>query len=1021
MRSFAQVTAVVTVLVGGLVLLGWVFDIAALKSVMLGLTTMKANTALGFVLAGLALWLYLRESGARWARYAAGALAGSITILAILTLCEYLFGWQLGIDQMLFKDLTSAGDNLMPGRMAPISMLNFLFLGAALLLLGWDTTLGDRLAQVLSLLIALLSGVAWLGYAFGATELYGLGTYSQIAAHTALTFLIVSAGLICAHPERGLITIITGENAGSFMARRLLPAAIILPMLLGWVGWQGQRAGLYDTALGLALIVSSSIVIFVGMIWWNARMLNRTDTELKLALTTDLRQSEERLRYVVWATMDAVWDRSIPSGEIWWNEGLQKLFHYQADEVESSVAWWEEHIHPEDRARVVRSIQDIIETRQALWSREYRFACADGSYANVFDRGYILYDEQTGEPQRMLGAMADITEQKNIEKALRQSEELFAKAFSATPAGITLTRLADGRVIEVNDAYVKMLGYSRREMLSQTEVELGVVVEDQARLMRTINDQGAVRNVEVRVWTKSGQLKTVLSSMERVEVGGVACVLSVIYDITERKLAEAAHQQSETMFRALFELSPDSVLLIDPHDEEVSWPIIDCNAAACLMNGYTREELIGQSIDVLNGRQAPADERTVYLEMLRERGNLKAEFQHRHKNGGVFPIETSTTLIKVGERELIIGIDRDITQRKRANEALRDVNEKLAHGLAELKERNRESALLNELGNLLQSCPNAEAAYKVISESAGQLFPQAQGVLSIINAAHDLVEPVAAWNSRLEDERAFAPKDCWALRERQPHLVDKSYQNLPCPHVVGSPAALLCIPMVAQGEVLGVFQLRYPASRSQPQDKGSADLPQGEQRLALTVADTISLAVTNLRLRETLRNQSIRDPLTGLYNRRFMEESLERELHRAARKQLSVGIIMLDLDNFKDFNDTFGHEAGDTLLHELGNFVIKHIRAGDIACRYGGEEFLLILPEASLEATRQRAQKLNEGIRNIRVKYRGKRLKAVTVSLGVAIFPEHGRLRADVVRAADTALYRAKHEGRDRVAVADLV
>src|SRR5258706_3083889 len=887
MKSFSRAASMITILVGGLVLLGWAFDISLLKSIIPGFASMKANSSLGFILAGLALWQLLRAPATQQARYVIQVLAFGIALLGLLTLCEYTFGWQLGIDQWLFKDLAGGGSNPTPGRMSLTTALNFLFLGVALVFLSRETPLGDRVAHFLGLMIVLLSGVALLGYTFEAVELSDLGAYNLIAVDTALTFILAAAGLLCAYPDRGLMTIITGENAGSLVSRRLLPAAIILPAVLGWFCLQGQLAGLYDFELGLAFMVGSIIVVFVGVIWWNARVLNQTDAELKFALAADLRQSEERLRYVVWATKDAVWDRNILSAEILWNESLQKLFHYRADEIESSVSWWEEHIHPEDRGKVVRSIQSILETNQQLWSKEYRFLRADGSYANIFDRGYILYGEQSGQPERMIGAMADITEQKQVEHALRQSEELFAKAFSASPAGITLTRKADGRVIEANDAYLKMVGYRRSEVLGQTTLELGVIfAEDRARLLQIFEDQGAVRDFEHWVRTKSGQLKAVFSSLEQVEVDGTTCFLAIIYDITGRKQAE---------------------------------------------------------------------------------------------------------------------------------EALHDANEKLRHGSAELDQRNHEIVLLNELGNLLQTCQAPEEAYAIISQLVPKIFPNAPGALYMISASRDVVEAAATWKTLAPGEGAFAPKNCLALRRGQTHFITEEHAGLQCKHVVGSPASSICVPMMAQGEALGIFHLQSTASPG----KVVEDLRPIEQGLAETVADTIALALTNLRLRETLRNQSIRDPLTGLFNLRFMEESLERELRQAARNQRSVGTIMLDLDHFKDFNDTFGHAAGDTLLRELGNFLKDRIRGGDIACRYGGEEFLLILPEASLENTRQRAQKLCDEIHHLQVQHQGQMLGAVTLSLGVAVFPDHGQLAEDVVRAADAALYRAKHEGRSRVAIAE--
>lgn len=168
-----------------------------------------------------------------------------------------------------------------------------------------------------------------------------------------------------------------------------------------------------------------------------------------------------------------------------------------------------------------------------------------------------------------------------------------------------------------------------------------------------------------------------------------------------------------------------------------------------------------------------------------------------------------------------------------------------------------------------------------------------------------------------------------------------------------------------------------------------------------------------------LRELSVRDHLTGIFNRRYMEETLERELLRASRKQLSLGIIMLDVDDFKRFNDIHGHAAGDAVLRELGNLLLRHTRKEDIACRYGGDEFIIVLLDASVEMTCKRASRLCERARQINIQFEGQALEAFTLSLGVAAFPEHGNTSAAILKAADTALYRAKNEGRDRVVAAN--
>ena len=222
--------------------------------------------------------------------------------------------------------------------------------------------------------------------------------------------------------------------------------------------------------------------------------------------------------------------------------------------------------------------------------------------------------------------------------------------------------------------------------------------------------------------------------------------------------------------------------------------------------------------------------------------------------------------------------------------------------------------------------------------------------------------------------------------------------------------------MMAQGETLGMLYLQ-----AKPSAEGvAAPFSESKQQLATAVAEQIALALSNLKLRETLRQQSVRDPLTGLFNRRFLEEVLDRELARLERKNLPLSLIMIDVDNFKSFNDTFGHEAGDAVLRDLGGVLQRHVRGSDIACRYGGEEFTIVLPEASVEIGRQRAEMLREAARELRLVHDGKSLGAITLSLGVACFPGHGRRREHLLQVADAALYEAKNGGRNRVVVSNV-
>lgn len=174
---------------------------------------------------------------------------------------------------------------------------------------------------------------------------------------------------------------------------------------------------------------------------------------------------------------------------------------------------------------------------------------------------------------------------------------------------------------------------------------------------------------------------------------------------------------------------------------------------------------------------------------------------------------------------------------------------------------------------------------------------------------------------------------------------------------------------------------------------------------------------TRKQAEEVLRQESLHDPLTGLFNRRYMEEMLDREIQRAERNHQTIGVIMMDIDHFKQINDSLGHAAGDALLRNLGTFLLSHVRGADIACRYGGDEFILILPGAPLQTARERAEAICKEARDTVVEPYGKMLGKFTISLGAAVFPEQGATRQALCEAADAALYAAKETGRNRVAV----
>jgi diguanylate cyclase (GGDEF)-like protein/PAS domain S-box-containing protein len=358
-----------------------------------------------------------------------------------------------------------------------------------------------------------------------------------------------------------------------------------------------------------------------------------------------------------------------------------------------------------------------------------------------------------------------------------------------------------------------------------------------------------------------------------------------------------------------------------------------------------------------------------------------------------------------------LSISQDMTARKFTEQALEGANAQLTGWVTELEQQSEQTISLSEMGEMLQTCLNEEEATTVINRYAQNLFSSGSGVLAVLKASRNYVETVAAWGDSTASEHIFPPEQCWALRRGRLHHMARGENNVRCTHLLDSfSGSSLCVPMMAQGEALGVLHLSIP--------EGARPFTTPQQRLATTFAERVGLALANLKLREQLRSQSIRDALTGLYNRRYMEDSLEREIRRASRGERPVAAIMVDLDHFKRFNDTFGHEAGDMLLREFGGIARAHIRKEDIACRYGGEEFLIILPDAPLEVAIGRAEDIREAVKRLELKSSGRQIGMVTASIGVAMFPEHAQTVETLVKAADIALYEAKHGGRDRVVLA---
>jgi diguanylate cyclase (GGDEF)-like protein/PAS domain S-box-containing protein len=466
-------------------------------------------------------------------------------------------------------------------------------------------------------------------------------------------------------------------------------------------------------------------------------------------------------------------------------------------------------------------------------------------------------------------------------------------------------------------------------------------------------------------------------------------------------------EESEARYRRLFETAKDGILILDGDTGR----IMDANPFLQDMLGYSKSELMGKALwEISAVKDIPASQ-----EAMRELQNNEyiryEDIPLETKAGTRKHVEFVSNVYLVNGYRVIQCNIRDITERKEAEARVKSTNNELVTLVDELQWRDREMQLLNRMNDLLQSCVTLAEAYQVITMSAGDLFPEQNGCLAILHQRGQPLEMVASWGPDVIMEPVFSLEDCWALRRGQLHEVVDPQAGLMCQHFIHPPqTGYICLPLTVQGETLGALCLMDNAHR-----KGRHQL--GLQQLAVTLGETIKLSLSNLKLRDELRQQAIHDQLTGLFNRRYLDETLPRDLHQAQRRNAPLSLVMLDIDGFKEFNDSFGHGAGDAILRGFGHVLRDRLRKSDISCRYGGDEFVLVLHDSSIADTQERLEQIRALLNGLKIHYGEQVLGSITLSVGIAQAPEHRITASELMRAADEAMYAAKQAGRDRIVV----
>jgi len=689
------------------------------------------------------------------------------------------------------------------------------------------------------------------------------------------------------------------------------------------------------------------------------------------------------------------------------NRAYAQICGYRPDELIGRI--WTITVYGEDLPTLESAYQIMLDTGRV--EAEARGVRQDGS---MFYKQVIMitdYDEQ-GTVIGHYCFLKDISDRKYAEQQLTASETRYRKIIETTTEGVWILN-AGGKTTFVNQRMADMLGYTVAEMMGTMLMDfIAPMNRPQAQIYLERRQQGIEEQHPFKFQRQDGTPLWVIVSATPMldDQSNFLGITGLLTDITELVTVQEALKSSQSQLTSVLDSSLDGIMAFRAVRNDQGM-IIDfewllSNPAACQMVGRSLEQLIGKRLLVEmpgNREEGLFDE---YVNVVESEKPYRREFYYNYDG-----IESWFENIAVKLEDGFAVTFRDITEIRQSEQAIQQVNQQLQERVQDLDQRHEEMLILSEISDFLQACLTVDEASNALSSLVANLFPGCSGAVFITNQSRNRVEVISHWGDVLQSESDFHPQDCWALRRGRLHTCEQHQSGLRCQHVPKNQAiaTTLCIPMIAQSETLGLFYLST--------DNPSA-LPEAKRQIARTVAEQMALAISNLNLRETLQYQSIRDPLTGLYNRRYLEEVLTQELALGQRKQHEIGVVMIDVDHFKRFNDTYGHEVGDYVLQTIATLLKNNVRGSDIACRYGGEEMTLILPESSLEETTAKAEEIREAIAQLTLAHNGKHLGNLTISLGIANFPKHSVTGSALLQTADAALYRAKSAGRNQVVVA---
>ncbi len=676
--AIPQVASIIAVLTGCMVLAGWGLRIELFKSVVPGLVAMNPMTALAFILLGFALWFSATQP-TDWRRYIVQACGGIVALTGLLKLCESFFGWQTGVDRLLFRDALEVIVAGRPNRMAPNTALNFLLLGCAVLLFDLKTRRGYYPVQLLFVSSLLGSLLPVVGYIYGVQSFYGVGSFIPMALHTAITFLVLVIGFSFARPDRGLASLMRDKGVAGITARRLLPAAIIIPAALGWLRLKGERLGLYEVELGTALVVVTNIVLFAVLVWWSAHLLRRIEAG-RMQRTSELLSANNLLeeeiternrvqkaldeavlreRAMVEHALDVICTIDAEGRFATVSPACLKLWGYRPEELIGRR--YIELVTPEDVPKTNEAAASIMSGKETT-NFENRYRHKNGLLVNLMWAAF--WSKRDG---LMFCVARDVTEQVRIEQSLRESEERYKQIINFANDIIYRTDKR-GYFTFVNPTATAYLNLPEEKLIGLHFTEL-IDVEFREEAQRFYQRQIAERipntYYEFPVVIKDKQTLWLGQNVQLITEAGdknrIAGFQAVARDISEGRRSEEVLKDSRDYLDRIINAVADPIFVKDRQHRRVL-----VNDANCQMVGCDRERLLSKS-DYELFPKAEADVFWEKDELVFTTGVESVnEETLTDANGNMHVLLTRKRLYtdKKGE-QFIVGVIRDITERKR--------------------------------------------------------------------------------------------------------------------------------------------------------------------------------------------------------------------------------------------------------------------------------------------------------------------------------------------------------------------